>query len=442
MEPPLGTWLEVGLVLLALVLVTLASATEGALIHVSRHKLRQLAEERRRDLRTVDLLFDNARVYGSAMIVLRTAAATALVLLLAGLFVREQLSLWYVFPIAVVLLLIFGQELPRGLARQMPERFAAGLDRFARSASFLLWPLIWLNEQLLHFLVRLISRSQPETADQEPEEDLHVLLGGEYGNGYGGVIEQEEREMIDAILQLEERTARDIMVPRLDVVAVPETSQLAEVVETIQRAGHSRVPVYNESIDQITGVLYAKDLLSFVPRDSALISLDTLIRPAYIVPEAKRVNELLQELQQRKVHMAIVVDEYGGTAGVVTIEDILEEIVGEIDDEYDLDTEPLFEEIDHDTVLVDGRISADEVSDRLDLHWTEEEEHITLSGLVQRELEHLPDEGEELEYGGVRITVLSITGHRLKRLRVEKLPVPEGETRGERSRGNGSEAAK
>ena len=443
MEPPSISWIELAVALLCLLLVALTSATEGALAHVSRHKLRQLAEERRRDLRSVDTLFDNSRVYGAAMIILRTLAATAFVLLLADIFRREQLDggFWALFPIAVVALLVVGQGLPRGLARQRPERVASRLLLFARAVAFLLRPLIALNELLLRGLVRLFSRSHPAAAEQEPEEDLHVLLGGEYGNGHEGVIEEDEREMIDAILQLEDRTARDIMVPRLDVVAVPETTEMAEVVETILRAGHSRVPVYSESIDQITGVLYAKDLLRFLPRDATRVSLDTLTRPVYIVPEAKRVDDLLQELQQRRVHMAIVVDEYGGTAGVVTIEDILEEIVGEIADEYDVATAPTVEQVSDRELLVDGRVSAEEVSDLLDLGWTEEE-HNTLSGLVQRELEHLPVEGEEFDYDGVHITVLAVEGHRLKRLRVEKRSPDPGEARDGNGRADGGAAAK
>jgi len=253
------------------------------------------------------------------------------------------------------------------------------------------------------------------------EEELQAVLGPEYTND--DPIEEDEREMIDAILNLEDRTARDIMVPRLDIVAVPEDAPISEVVEIIRRAGHSRVPVYRGSIDTIIGVLYAKDLLRLVPHNATSIPVDELLRPlegTMIVPESKQVSALLLEMRTRKRHLALVLDEYGGTAGIVTIEDILEEIVGEINDEHDPNTVPEIEEVNDHELLVSARISAEEVSDRLDLHWTEDEEHPTLSGLIQRELGRLPEEGEAVDIDGAHITVLSVEGHRLKRLRVEK----------------------
>jgi CBS domain containing-hemolysin-like protein len=277
---------------------------------------------------------------------------------------------------------------------------------------------------------------------------LQAVLGPEYTNGEQ--IEDAERVMIDAILDLEDRTARDIMVPRLDVVAVPEDASIAEIVAIIRQAGHSRVPVYRGAIDNVIGVLYAKDLLRFVPDNTVPVPLGELLRPIdrdMIVPESKAVVALLREMRSRKRHLALVLDEYGGTAGIVTIEDILEEIVGEINDEHDPTTAPEIEEISDHELLVDARTSAETVSDRLNLHWTEDEEHSTLGGLIQRELGRLPDEGEEVEIDGAHITVLAVEGHRLKRLRVEKIATGQNgnghaHTEGAERAGSGSDAAK
>ncbi|CAA9564756.1 MAG: Hemolysins and related proteins containing CBS domains [uncultured Thermomicrobiales bacterium] len=435
MEP--ASLIELGAALVCLLLVALSAATEAALGYASRHKVRALAESGRRGALTVDRLLEHPRAYGSAMILLQTVAAVALTMFVADLARREGLpgEPWSALLIVTAALIILGHGLPRALARHDPERIGTALAWFASFGRALARPIVILVDALTGLLVRALTRRAPGThPEPATEEELTVVIsGGEGGEGYDGVIEEDEREMIDGILQLEDRTARDIMVPRLDIVAVPEGADLAEVVRTIEGAGHSRLPVYSDSIDSIIGVLYAKDLLRFVPGASvgengsravtAPFSLASLIRPVYIVPEAKRVDDLLHELQGRKVHMAVVVDEYGGTAGVVTIEDILEEIVGEIDDEYDVATEPDIEEIGDHELRVDGRIGAEEVSDLLDLDWIEEE-HNTIGGLVQRELGRLPAEGEKVEFGGARITVLAVEGYRIKRLRVEKLGGP------------------
>ena len=428
MEP--SSWLYLGAALLCLLLVALASAVEAALAHVSRHKLRQLAESAQqnpRRARSVDRLLDRPRAYGTAMIVLGTLAGVLFVGLFAALAVREALpgGVGLAVAIAAPLLLLFGQGIPRALAHRDPERAGAALAGFAWIATGLVRPLIALYDLLVGALLWPFQRGggvQSGASNPPPtEEEFTVLIGGgENGDGFEGVIEEDEREMIDGILHLEDRFVRDIMVPRIDIVAMPVTSTLAEVVTTIERAGHSRVPVYDGSVDHLVGVLYAKDLLGFLAKDRPFVDIASVVRPVHYVPETKPVDELLDEFRQRNVHMVVVADEYGGTAGVVTIEDVLEEIVGEIHDEYDVTTEPPLEEVSDRELLVDGRVAAEEVSELLDLGWTKEE-HGSIGGLVQRELGRLPSEGEELDYDGVHITVLAVDRHRLRRLRIEKV---------------------
>ena len=423
MEP--ASWYELGAAAACLLLVALTAATEAVLAQITRQQLRKQAEGHGRALRSVERLIARPRAYGSAMILVHTVGAVAFTVLIASLLLRERLpgALWLAFAICAPLLLLLGHSLPRGLARRSIERTATGLSGFAVLATALASPLIVVYDIVTRFALLVTRRPmQVESAEPMDEEELHAVLGPEYSNG--DPIDRDERRMIDAILELEERTARDIMVPRLDVVAVPEEMPLGEVVEIIRRAGHSRVPVYRGSIDNVIGVLYAKDLLRLVPRDAAPVPLGDFLRPLerdMIVPESKAVAALLLEMRTRKRHLALVLDEYGGTAGIVTIEDILEEIVGEITDEHDPNTAPEVEEISDHELLVSARISAEEVSDRLDLRWTEDEEHPTLGGLVQRELGRLPEAGEAVDIDGAHITVLSVEGHRLKRLRVEKL---------------------
>jgi putative hemolysin len=368
------------------------------------------------------------------MTLLHTVGSVGFVLLLTSVFQRLGIggASWLAFGVGAGVLLILGHSIPRGLARRSIERAATGLAGFAVLATTLTFPFLLLYDGLTRIGLIIARRPHPGPP-QEPidEEELRAVLGPEYHNGEQ--IEEGERAMIDAILELEDRTARDIMVPRLDIIAVPEDAALADVVTIIRREGHSRVPVYRGSIDNIVGVLYAKDLLRFIPRDAAPIALADLARPIdrnLIVPESKQVDLLLREMRSRKRHLALVLDEYGGTAGILTIEDILEEIVGDINDEHDPNTEPEIQQISEHELLVDARIGAGEVSDWLHLHWErdweEDEEHATLGGLIQRELGRLPKAGEQVEIDGAQITVLAVEGHRLKRLRVERLMPTHG----------------
>ncbi len=449
MEP--ASWYELVAAVAALLLVSLTAATEAVLAQITRQQLRKGLEVNGRAARSVERLIARPHAYGGSMTLLHTIGAVALVTLTASIFLRQGVpgGLWSAFILSSILLLIVGHSLPRGLARRSVDQAATGLSGFAILATTLASPLVLLYDGLTRLVLLVDRRPRPSTLSEPiDEEELQAVLGPEYTNGEQ--IEDAERVMIDAILDLEDRTARDIMVPRLDVVAVPEDASIAEIVAIIRQAGHSRVPVYRGAIDNVIGVLYAKDLLRFVPDNTVPVPLGELLRPIdrdMIVPESKAVVALLREMRSRKRHLALVLDEYGGTAGIVTIEDILEEIVGEINDEHDPTTAPEIEEISDHELLVDARTSAETVSDRLNLHWTEDEEHSTLGGLIQRELGRLPDEGEEVEINGAHITVLAVEGHRLKRLRVEKIATGQNgnghaHTEGAERAGSGSDAAK
>jgi CBS domain containing-hemolysin-like protein len=234
-----------------------------------------------------------------------------------------------------------------------------------------------------------------------------------------GLIESDERAMISGVLQLDRTLTREIMVPRIDVVAVEVETPLRDALDVMIEGAHSRLPVYEESIDHIVGLLYAKDLLRILRDGKADVSLRELMRPAYFVPESKRVDELLQELQRNQVHMAIVVDEFGGTAGIVTIEDVLEEIVGEIQDEYDTGEEPLIEQVSESEGVFNARATISDVNDALALDLPDESD--TLGGLVYQRLEKLPKVGDQVRVGNVTIEVLNVIGRRIKKVRVVKV---------------------
>ncbi|MCX7851686.1 MAG: hemolysin family protein [Caldilineales bacterium] len=285
----------------------------------------------------------------------------------------------------------------------------------------LIWP-VWRRARRLEPADTLSVRSILLT-----EEGLRLLLrfGAEEP-----LIEEDEREMIDGIVRLGDKTVAEVMVPRVDVVALPVDATLEEALDVCVTSGHSRIPVYEDTIDRIVGVLYAKDLLThfrarFLEGKSGF-ALRELMRKPYFVPESALVGDLLSELQHKKTHLAIVVDEYGGTAGIVTIEDLLEEIVGEIQDEYDFEA-PLIQQVEPQVYLISGRANIDDVNRELGLSLTDEDESYTLAGVIYSHLQRVPDVGDKVELDDAQLEVVSVNDNRIAQVRVV-LKQPSGET--------------
>ncbi len=291
----------------------------------------------------------------------------------------------------------------QGFARQYARRHREPLARRLLGDIAVFLPLIEPREEL----------SEPEQARDETIEQM--VDAGEKA----GLIESDQREMISGVIGLDRTMAREIMVPRIDVIALDVETPVKEALDVVIEGSHSRVPVYQESIDHIIGVLYAKDLLIALRDGKIDLPLRSLLRQAHFVPESKRLDELLGELQRTKVHMAIVVDEYGGTAGIVTIEDILEEIVGEIQDEYDTAEEPSVERVGENEAIFNARVNIDEVNEELGVNLPGESD--TLGGLVYQKLEKMPKVGDQVHVDGAAISVLSVVGRRIQKVRVVKI---------------------
>jgi CBS domain containing-hemolysin-like protein len=236
-------------------------------------------------------------------------------------------------------------------------------------------------------------------------------------------IEEEERELIHSVFEFGDTVVREVMVPRPDMVTAPADATVDEVLETIVKAGYSRIPIYEGDNDNIVGVLYAKDLLKRVHESKGDLKVSSLARAPLFVPEQKRVSDLLREMQEQRVHMAIVIDEYGGTAGLVTIEDLIEEIVGEIVDEYDQE-EPLVEPLDEDTIRVDAKMSIDEVNEMLKVELPHEEWD-TVGGLVFGLTGRVPLPGERVRFDSLEFLTERVTGRRIQKVVITKLPQVE-----------------
>lgn len=322
---------------------------------------------------------------------------------------------WLAILLTVILYLILGQILPRAIGEKELDphidRIIGGGQTLAAVFSPVVWVIDWGVRQTRALLPGASLRDDLDEADEVRSPSRTTDMED---------IREVEREMIDGILALESMNVRDIMVPRLDIVAVDRSVPSDELIELITKAGHSRIPVYQESVDRILGVLYAKDLLPFVIGTTRRIPVLDLIRPAFVVPESKKVNDLFAELKRTKIHIAIVADEYGGTAGLVTIEDILEEIVGEIQDEYDSE-QPLFEQGEVNVLLADGRLPIEDVEDALNIQFEEDDDFGTLGGFVHKHLGRLPIQGDTFEAEGVSVEILTVERHRVRRLRITKL---------------------
>ena len=230
-------------------------------------------------------------------------------------------------------------------------------------------------------------------------------------------LDPRERLMIRSILRLDDSIAREVMVPRVDIVATESNSTLTEVASRMLESGHSRLPVYKDSIDNIIGVVHSRDLLPFLTKTEEHPPLEQIIRPAFFIPEAKRLDELLKELQEKRVHMSLVVDEYGGIEGLVTLEDLLEEIVGEIEDEFAGTLEPRVVPVANGDVIVDARVSLDYVSD-LFATTIGDDDVDTIGGLVYSTLGKMPQVGDEIVHDGLKIEVVSLLGRRIRKLKL------------------------
>jgi CBS domain containing-hemolysin-like protein len=267
-------------------------------------------------------------------------------------------------------------------------------------------------------LTRRLAGVAQTTPDQQQEELLSVVEQRKME----GVVDAEEMEMIENVLELADTTAEEIMTPRTDIIALKADDDLTVVLETISKAGHSRIPVYQDNIDNIIGLVYAKDLLAEIGKTGKQFKLGDKMRKAYFVPETKPLRALLHEFQNQKLHIAIVLDEYGGTAGIVTIEDILEELVGEIVDEYEETPPKAIKKINETTIEIDARMYIDDLNSEFDLDLPEDEDYDTVGGFVFSHLGYIPKTGEAFDYENVKFTITAAEIRRIKRIKIQKLP--------------------
>jgi CBS domain containing-hemolysin-like protein len=311
----------------------------------------------------------------------------------------------------LVALVVFWLEwLVRESGRRSADAWTLRLALYARVLEALFSPLVALP--------LAISGGEPDDGNGSSSVDeLKSLVDAGQRDG---LLEQGERRMIRSIFELGDTLVREIMVPRIDIFSLDVHTPLTEAVDALLKTGHTRLPVYEESVDNILGVLYAKDMLRVWREGDTSGLLRNLLRPGYFVPEAKKVDELLAEMQSQRVHMAMVVDEYGGIAGLVTMEDIVEEILGEIQDEYDLAEESPYHELGEGEYIFQGRVDLDDFNEVLGSHLTKDEAD-TLGGLIFSRMGRVPSSGEWVQMDDLLLTVEQVSGRRIRKVRVKRV---------------------
>ena len=346
-----------------------------------------------------------------------SALASSVVL---GLFGASALV--FVVPVMTVLIVIFGEILPKSAAMVYSENVLVFAAPILRMLAFLISPVAWCMKKCvtgIGFLLHIDLGTQQVFVTRDEIEQV-VKIGEE-----SGALEANERRMIDGIIDFDETRVHEIMIPRTDMIALEAKDSLDEAVKLFIDEGHSRIPVYEESPDNIIGILYVKDTLKNLREGNLSCEVRDLLRKPIFVPETIKTAEVLEAMRHEHIHIAIIVDEYGGVAGIVTMEDILEQIVGEIQDEYDEEV-PEVQKLEDGSYLVQGSISLEDLSDALGSEFTSDDAE-TLGGLVLTLSGGFPEEGETFEYGGWRIRVAGLEEHRITLLNLARIPEEQRE---------------
>lgn len=436
MEDPDSIVSQIVLILVLVLLNAFFAAAEIAIVSVRRTRIKQLVDEGNRAAKAVQLLIENPTRFmatvqiGVTMVGFLASAIGAVTLSTRLAAVLQKVDIAIIannalgIAVFVVTLgigyitLVAGEIAPKSLALQHAEKIALLCGRVIYFLSIITMPAVKAVSFSSDLLVRPFGGQVKFSTPIVTEEELKMLV--EAGEEEG-VLEEEEKEMIHSIFEFTDTVVRQVMVPRIDMKSIDVSARLSELLEVIMRYGHSRIPVYEDNVDNIVGVVHAKDLLPVLAQELHDADIRSVMRSAYFIPESKKIDELMAEFKLSKIQMAIVRDEYGGTAGLVTLEDLLEEIVGDIMDEYDVE-ERMIEVIDDDHAIVSARMDVGDLNDQMHLDIPDTEDYETIGGFVFGLFGRQPVEGESVDYDSVKFTIKSIEGGRLHMIAIDREP--------------------
>ncbi|SHI45397.1 hemolysin family protein [Lutispora thermophila] len=431
-------WSQILVILLLIGVNAFFAASEMAIVSIRQSKLKPLIEDGNKAAKIVDrFIQEPSKLLATIQVGVTFAGffasglgAQTIAVYLADVLKKSNIPVItsYADTIAFLVItliisyitLVLGELVPKRLALEWSDKIALFVARPILFFSKVAYPIVRLLTGSTNLVVKLMGGTSKSHEDEITKEEIRLMINA---GEEKGIIRETETEMINSIFEFDDTVVKEVMTPRTDIAAVGIDATLDEILDVILEEHFSRIPVYEETIDNIVGILYIKDLFSMMKNGKEFkAELKDLIRPAYFVSEYKKIDELFKEMQKSKIHIAIVIDEYGGTAGLITIEDLLEEIVGNIFDEYD-DEVLEFEQIDDNTYLINGMLSIDEVNDIMDIDLPEDElEFDTISGMFLSLSGKMPEVGDEVQFEDVYFRIEEVEDKRITKIRAIKQP--------------------
>lgn len=408
-------------IVICVLIVAFLSSSEASLISVNRIRMKHLAENGDKKAKIVQsILSEHDRLFGTILltenffIILATSLGTAILLNILG---KDG---WLIASLMMtILIVLIGEITPKTIALSHSERYALLVARPIRFLITITSPVVWFFTRLPGWLLKIMG-AKIHPSPFVTEEDIRAMI--DLGEETGTLLE-EEKEMLQKVFEFGDTIASEAMVPRTEIVAIEDTATVSEALQLVKEKGFSRYPVIQEKMDNVVGILYIKDILIKMAEEkiSPETPIKNFVREAYFIPENKPISELLNEMQKKKFQIAIVMDEYGGTAGLITLEDLMEEIVGSLQDEFEkIKAEKDVEVIDERTFIVSGTTSLDEVSDLVGARLESPDFH-TIGGFVFGLFGRLPKEGEQIRYHNLRFLILSMEQRKISKIKITKL---------------------
>jgi len=411
------------IIIFCLILIAILSSSEAAFIAVSRIRLRHLIEKDNSSAKTAqkirdhhDRLFSAVIVSGNLFTILATSIGTALALKFFG----EDAGVVIATVLMTFLTVVFGELTPKTFAVTHAEKIVLAMAKPMEIYIRIISPVVWIFNKTSNSIIRFFGGEVKPTPQFLTEEEMKSMINmGEEQ----GTIEEEEKKMLHNVFEFGDKKVSEAMIPRTEIVTIAEDAVVANVLELVSTKGYSRYPVIKETVDNIVGVLYVKDILLKMAKEqvSGQTPIKTLVRDAYYIPESKMVTELLDDMQKNKFQIAIIVDEHGGTTGLITLEDIMEEIVGGLQDEFEaIEAEKEVEIVDESTFVVAGHTGLDEINGLVGVELKSEDFH-TIGGFLFGLFGHLPKVGEQLRYHNLRFLILEMDGKKIEKIKITKI---------------------
>jgi len=411
------------IIFFCIIFIALLSSSEVAFISLNRIRLRHLVETGNKKAAIAqkirdehDRLFSAVILSGNLFTILATSIGTAIAIALLG----KDIGVIIATIVMTILTVIFGELAPKTFAVTHAESISLALAKPIAMYIKAISPLVWIFNKISNALIKLFGGEIKPTPQLYTEEEMKSMINIAEEEG---TLEKEEKELLHNVFAFGDKKVTEAMVPRTEVISISEDAVVGDVLSLVSEESYSRYPVMKETVDSITGVLYIKDIIKKMAKEEIPSStpIKNFVRDAYYIPQSKMVTALLDDMQKDKFHIAIVVDEHGGTAGIITLEDIMEEIVGSLQDEFEaIEAEKEVEVLDERTFVVAGHTGIDEINELVSVQIISEEFH-TIGGFLFGLFGHLPKVGEQLRYHDLRFLILEMDGRRIEKVKITKL---------------------